>query len=150
LFHLFYLYLGTCLYIGSTGDNKAWDNGGTATSISGTEHRAIYKIVEPSFINLVKGSLVTDYQSTSVSNPSKYVWIYKYTFPSTPKQYVAVDAMFVDWSGDSAGGVAGDIYLVSSWKEARIADTRLYNYPVASQSTSSTYTLSIVAGNVNL
>jgi hypothetical protein len=72
------------------------------------------------------------------------VTVYPYTFPGNA--VVDIHAMFVDWTGDTAGGAAGDIYFIGAMPSAQASGTRLYKLPVANQVNGVSSELIIVAG----
>ncbi len=78
--------------------------------------------------------LIASFTSPTFTVPAHWVTRLPYTWPTTAVvPYADVEAIFVDWTGDSAGGRAGDLYLLTKTLASYSDKTRLYKYSVEAQ-----------------
>lgn len=115
-----------CVYIGNFGNNAARTNSPYGTQ--GRTELAIYKFIEPD-VNSISDNF-------AISSGVKIIK-YKYSGANNPTTTSDAEAMFVDPTGDSKGGKAGDIYILTKWNNDQASNTRLFKIPLTSQNTSS-------------
>lgn len=121
--------LKRCLYIGDTGNNAARQSSGS----SGRSRQQILKLEEP----FVDGR-----------NEPINVMVMNYDFKhaSSPTSRADCEGLFVDETGDEAGGEPGDVYIVTKWDTKDVDKTRLFKFPVAHQAPGTSYSVQAVAG----
>ena len=90
----------TCVYVGNMGNNWA-QNCINRTCTLGRDVVEIYKLEEP------------DINSNNTKSVVVVTLKLNYHHPGFPVNRADSEAMFVDWTGDSAGGYPGDIYVIS-------------------------------------
>mmetsp|Transcript_40948 Transcript_40948/g.60131 ORF Transcript_40948/g.60131 Transcript_40948/m.60131 type:complete len:336 (-) Transcript_40948:134-1141(-) len=102
-----------CIYIGNVGNNKAqWcceeyiDDQGNCEY--GRDHVEVYKFVEPDL------SAQTSNRNVKVST-----LILDYHHEDMPSSRADCETLFLDYTGDDAGGKQGDMYLVTKFPGAQ-------------------------------
>jgi hypothetical protein len=109
-----------CLYIANIGNNPAREN--TPFGTAGREVLEIYKLPEPDVNATIDNEVVSNVQVLS----------YRYGAGS-PTTTADAEALIVDATGDTAGGVAGDIYIVTKWNSAQASFRRVFKFARAAQ-----------------
>ncbi|MGL1901693.1 MAG: hypothetical protein OCC49_06125 [Fibrobacterales bacterium] len=124
---------GSCIYLADVGDNQGRNSKGW----EGRSSVFIYKFKEPIIDETNDNDAISDITVLEMS--------YSGGDHATP--FADCEAIFVDPTGDSIGGEAGDIYLVTKWDYDEESNTRLLQYPLSEQK-SGAYVLKIVSENV--
>jgi hypothetical protein len=112
---------GDCLYLANIGNNAARTDAPIGTL--GRTELAIYRFDEPQLAGAVDNQAI-------VSG----VDVLRYRYGSgSPSLTADAEALFVDSTGDLAGGEAGDLYLVTKWNTAQASLRRVFAFPRALQ-----------------
>ncbi len=114
---------GDCLYLANFGNNAARTDAPIGTL--GRVELAIYRVPEPVVVGTADNQIVSE---------GVEVLRYRYGVGS-PTLTADAEALFVDPTGDLAGGEAGDLYIVSKWNSAQASFRRVYAFPRALQGT---------------
>lgn len=112
---------GDCLYIANVGNNAARTDAPLGTL--GRVELAIYRVDEPDLGSAVDNQRV-----------SGGVDVLRFRYGAgSPTLTADAEALFVDPTGDLAGGEAGDLYLVTKWNSAQATWRRVFAFPRALQ-----------------
>lgn len=112
---------GDCLYIANVGNNAARTDAPIGTL--GRVELAIYRLAEPDVASAVDNQAI-----------GEGVEVLRYRYGSgSPTLTADAEALFVDPTGDLAGGEAGDLYVLTKWNTAQAAFRRVHAFPRALQ-----------------
>jgi hypothetical protein len=112
---------GDCLYIANIGNNAAREDSPVGTL--GREVLEIYKFPEPDL------TTVTDNQAIATG-----VVVLKYRYGAgSPSLTADAESLIVDSTGDSNGGSAGDLYVISKWNSGQNTLRRAFKFAYADQ-----------------
>ncbi|MGL1934791.1 MAG: hypothetical protein OCD01_07215 [Fibrobacterales bacterium] len=125
---------GSCIYLADVGDNQGRESQGW----NGRSSVYIYKFKEPIIDQTNDNDLISDITVLEM----------RYSGGDHDTPVADCEAIFVDPAGDSVGGEAGDIYLVTKWNYEDASNTRLLQYPLSEQKDGA-YVLKVVSENIN-
>jgi len=100
----------TCIYIGNLGNTQAHDCVDQSCE-SGRQVVEVYKLKEPNIKEVLLRQ--SELQEVLTVRAQVATLLLNYSHPSFGISRNDAQTLFVDWHGDTAGGVPGDVYIVT-------------------------------------